>query len=370
MSAGGEDVRFMRRALREARRGRTAPNPHVGAVVVRDGTIVAVGHHERAGADHAEVMALKRAGALARGATIYVSLEPCNHHGRTPPCTEAILAAQIARVVVGCADPAPHVAGSSRRLREAGVEVLVGVEEAKARALVDDFVKLLTRRLPYVLLKSAITLDGRVATRTGESKWITGPDSRRAVHRMRARADAILVGSGTALADDPALTVRDARGPSPRRVLLDSHLRVPPSARIFGPEGEEPLVYYGDDLRPAVHSARGLRVPVPRAEGGLDLESVLRDLGSRDVMRLMVEAGPRLAGQLLARGLVDELALFVAPKLLADAGARPMADGPARPHLADAIQLSTLSVRRYGDDVCFRGRLAEADERVLASGRR
>jgi len=356
-----EDRRFMRLALRQARKGRTSPNPHVGAVVVRDGERLAVGHHVRAGEAHAEVMALKAAGQGASGATLYVTLEPCNHHGRTPPCTEAVIAAGIARVVVGCEDPSPHTEGSAARLRAAGIEVLVGVEREAAQEVIADFAKHHVSGLPFVHVKSAVTLDGRVATRSGDTRWITGETSRRAVHRMRARADAILVASGTALADDPALNVRSVRGLSPRRVLLDSALRVPPTAQLFARDGTPaPRVYHAQDApaasRRALEAVGAECVSVPRDAGRLSLSAVLEDLGRRETMRLMVEAGPALLGSLLDADLVDELSVFVAPLLIGDEGALPMARGRALERLADAVRLEPLRIRRYGDDVCFEGR--------------
>jgi len=358
----------MRLALREARKGRTSPNPHVGAVVVRDHVRISVGHHAKAGAAHAEVMALAAAGSQARGATLYVSLEPCNHHGRTPPCTDAILAAGIRRVVVGCADPAPHVAGSSSRLREAGLDVRVGVQEEDACELVADFTKLHVHKKPFVVLKSAVTLDGRVATRSGDTRWITGEASRRHVHRMRARADAILVARGTAMADDPALTVRGVRGVSPRRVLLDSRLSTPPGAKLFFRDGTAPcLVYHGPDASPAKREALSRVgaecVEVPRASTGLALERVLEDLGRREVMRLMVEAGPHLAGSLLDADLVDRLVVFIAPMLIGDTEAIPMARGRAVQRLTEAIRLANPRIHRHGQDIRMEGRPFRASER-------
>jgi diaminohydroxyphosphoribosylaminopyrimidine deaminase/5-amino-6-(5-phosphoribosylamino)uracil reductase len=258
------------------------------------------------------------------------------------------------------------VVGAAARLREAGIEVLVGVEERAARELVADFAKHHVTGLPFVHLKSAVTLDGRVATRTGDARWITGQRSRREVHRMRARADAILVASGTALADDPALTVRSVRGPSPRRVLLDSKLRVSPSARLFSRDGTPPPLVYcaagADESRRRALTTSGAEcVEVPRAEHGLCLDAVLRDLGQRQVMRLMVEAGPRLFGSLLRADLIDWLSVFVAPVLIGDAEAAPLARGLAVEHLADASRLEDLRVRRHGQDVCFEGRPRRRD---------
>jgi diaminohydroxyphosphoribosylaminopyrimidine deaminase/5-amino-6-(5-phosphoribosylamino)uracil reductase len=357
------DLAMMDRALREARKGRPSPNPHVGAVVARGATIVSVGHHERCGEAHAEAMALALAGARARGATLYVTLEPCNHFGRTGPCTEAIMAAGIARVVVGCEDIAPHVPGSSARLRRAGIEVELGVRRKQAGAMVADFYKLRLHKQPYVVLKAAITLDGRLAARSGDSKWITGEAARREAHRMRAAADAVLVGVSTVLADDPELNVRLVRGQNPLRVVLDSRLRTPANSKLARVRGDSRTLIFHGPSAPAKRRAqlrqRGVelcQIPVDAA-GRLRLRSVLRELGKREVMRLLVEGGARVHGALLDAGLVDEVALFVAPRILGDAAAIPLADGKPKTRLSAAIGLESLEVRRVGEDVLLQGRL-------------
>jgi len=367
VSEASEDALHMRRALRAARRGRPSPNPHVGAVVVRGQEVVSVGHHAQVGEDHAEVVALRKAGEAARGATLYVTFEPCNHHGRTPPCTEAILEAGIRRVVVGCADPAPHVPGASERLRAAGLEVEIGVLGGEAKALVADFTKLITTGMPLVTLKAALTLDGKMATRSGDSKWITGELARREAHRMRAHADAVMIGVGTLLADDPLLTVRHVRGRDPLRVLLDSRLRSPLEAKMLSGEGGGTLVYHAEGADPARIEAlrqRGVQlacVSAARASqggaGGLALDEVLADLGRRGVMRLMVEGGASLHGALLAEGLVDRLAFFLAPKLLADASAQGISTGVGVLEIASAARLNESRVRRFGDDLLIEGEL-------------
>ena len=238
-----QDDKFMTRALELARGGKPSPNPHVGAVVVKDGAIVGEGFHERAGNDHAELVALKAAKSKAKGATLYVSLEPCNHVGRTPPCTDAIIKAGIARVVVGTDDPNPHVEGNgSAKLRAAGIEVVGGVRAEEAETVIAPWKKFVTRDLPFVSIKLALSLDGRIATRTGASRWVTGPDARARVHALRASCDAVAVGIGTVLSDDPRLNVRDAQGPSPTRIVFDTKLRTPPKSRLVQTASEIPTV--------------------------------------------------------------------------------------------------------------------------------
>ncbi len=359
------DARLMLRALRAAERGDPSPNPHVGAVVARGNEIISVGYHDQCGGPHAEVVALQRAGKRARGATLYVTFEPCNHHGRTPPCTDAILAAGIARVVVGCEDPAPHVPGSSRKLRRKGVEVVMGVERQRAHALIQDFEKLMLHGLPYVTLKAAVTLDGRLAARGGDSKWITGVAARKRAHQLRAKSDAVLVGVGTVLADDPELTVRLCRGRDPMRVVLDTQLRTPKTAKLVrSAKRTRTLIFHG----PGVNAARaraltsaGVELVEVAATGkhGLRLRQVLRELGRRDVVRLLVEGGSRVHGAFLDAKLADRAAVCVAPKLLADPGAVPLAHGKPQRKLAGAWRLRSPQIERVGDDVLFLGELEQ-----------
>ena len=348
----------MTQAIAEARLARPSPNPRVGAAIVRDGKLVALGHHEAAGGPHAEVQAIANAGADAAGATLYVTLEPCNHHGRTGPCTDAILEAGIARVVVGYADPAPHVPAADK-LRAAGVEVEMGVLEEECAALVVDFEKHIKTGLPYVTLKAAITLDGKIATRTGDSKWITGKEARTEAHRMRADADAILVGIGTVLADDPALTVRHVEGPNPLRVVLDADLRTPEHAAVLGEDADAPgtLIFHAEDADEA--RARSLARPgvelvrVPRAAQGVDLPAVLRALGQRGVLRLLVEGGGHVHGAFL--DLADHAALFVAPRIIGDADALSFAAGAGVESIGQAWQLRDTRVRTVGTDLLVTG---------------
>ena len=368
---GGQELdrELMKVALRAGRRGRPSPNPHVGAVVARGDRVIATGYHRRAGEAHAEVSALSRAGKKARGATLYVTLEPCNHFGRTPPCTDAIVEAGIARVVVGYRDPAPHVPGSARKLRRAGIEVTVGVLEEEARALVADFEKHITTGLPFVTLKAAVTLDGRIATRTGDSKWITGERARREAHRLRDRSDAVLVGVGTVLADDPALTVRHVRGRDPLRVVLDTRLRTPASAKLLTQRSRSrTLLIHGPSAprkrrKALAHAGAELLEVREGKDGRVDLSAALRELGRRDVVRLLVEGGARVHGAFLDAGLADRAAVFVAPLIIGDRDAPPMALGRGRDRIAGAFRIASPSVRRLGDDVAIEGDLERGPRR-------
>ena len=352
------DRDFMRRALALAGRGlfTTTPNPRVGCVVVRDGTIVGEGFHERAGEAHAEVSALRAAGDRAAGATVYVNLEPCNHHGRTPPCVDALLAAEVERVVVAMGDPNPKVSGRGfAALRAAGIAVDAGLLEDEARELNVGFTSRMTRGRPWVRLKVAASLDAKTALASGESRWITGAEARRDGHRWRARACAILTGIGTVRDDDPQLTVREVETPrQPLRVLVDSRLEVPLTARIL--EGGNVLVAAAVDDRARIERLRerGAEVVVlPNASGKVELAELVRELGRRALNEVHVEAGFRLNGSLVAAGVVDELLVYLAPKVLGETG-RGMFHLPAIERLADARRLSLVDVAQPGDDVRLR----------------
>jgi diaminohydroxyphosphoribosylaminopyrimidine deaminase/5-amino-6-(5-phosphoribosylamino)uracil reductase len=356
------DVAMMRLALELAARGRPSPNPHVGAVIVRDGKVLATGYHAKAGTDHAEVAALRKLGMRAEGATVYVTLEPCNHHGRTGPCSEALIRAGVARVVVGCEDRIPGHGMGITRMREAGIEVEWGVLQAQAEAMVADFNKHALRGLPYVTLKAAVTLDGRMATRSGDSRWITGKAARTHAHRLRDRSDAIMIGARTLIADDPALTVRHVKGRDPVRVVLDSALLTPVNARVFDPSSAAPVwIYHAQEAdherRRELRDRGALLVEAPRAERGLDLEWVLRDLAQRGIVRLLAEGGPTLHGSLLAGGFVDYATVFVAPRILGDSEARPLASVGPRTSMSEALAIRAPITRRFGDDLLFEGPL-------------
>ena len=349
------DHDYMARALQLAERGllSTTPNPRVGCVLVRDGLVVGEGWHQRAGESHAEVHALTAAGELAAGATAYVTLEPCSHHGRTPPCCEALLAAGVKRVVAAMQDPNPMVAGQGIAwLRDAGVDAVCGLMEAEARELNIGFVSRMTRGRPWLRLKAAASLDGRTALRNGQSQWITGPDARLDGHRWRARSCAILTGIGTVRDDDPQLNVRDLDvSRQPLRVIVDSRLEISPEARVL--QGGRSLVVAAVDnpLQAHVIEATGAEVIcLPNDEGKVDLPAVLRELAKRGVNELHVEAGFKLNGSLLREGLVDELLLYLAPNIIGDA-ALGLFNLPELESLAEKKRLQWRDVRQVGTDL-------------------
>ncbi len=341
-------------ALRLAERGlfTTTPNPRVGCVIVRDSRVVGEGWHRRAGEAHAEIHALNQAGELARGAVAYVTLEPCSHHGRTPPCADALVVAGVARVVVAVEDPDPRVAGGGlARLSGAGVLVETGLLADVARETNIGFFARMTRGMPWVRIKIAASLDGKTALRNGVSQWITGGDARRDAHRLRARSCAILTGSGTVQADDPQLTVREVKTErQPLRVVLDSQLRISPQAKIIA--GGNALVVTCCDEAGKIAALRqvGAEVMVLSAEDGRpDLRALLRELGRREINEVTVEAGARLNGALLAAGLMDELVIYCAPVILGDS-ARGMFALPELTDMAGKQPLRILDHRSVGDD--------------------
>ena len=375
MSAAA-DISFMAHALRLAERGlyTTDPNPRVGCVVARDGEIVGEGWHCRAGEAHAEVYALRQAGDRARGADVYVTLEPCSHQGRTPPCADALIAAGVARVVCAMQDPNPRVAGEGlARLTRSGIRVEKGVLQNEAEDLNPGFIRRMRRGMPWVRCKMAMSLDGRTALANGESRWITGEAARRDVHYWRARSSAVLTGIGTVLADDPALTVRleaplaerqacGAEIRQPLRVVLDTHLRIPATARVLKQPGRTLLFSAAAPDQATALTAAGVRVEYasPLSEdAGMDLVAVLQRLAQEGVNELWVEAGPTLSGAILQAGLVDELIIYMAPLLMGDA-ARGLFQMPAFTHLADCMALDISDVRAVGKDWRLRARIRNA----------
>lgn len=348
----------MRRAFRLAERGRglASPNPPVGAVVVRDGKVVAEGFHQGPGTPHAEIVALEAAGELTRGATLYITLEPCTHQGRTPPCAPRVIAAGFERVVVGATDPNPAVDGRGiTALRDAGIEVEAGVLESDADRLIQAFSKHVRTGRPFVTGKMAVSLDGRAAAADGSSQWITGPSARRDAHRLRAEADAIIAGVSTVVRDDPKLTVRlrGYRGRQPLRVVVDSAARTPADAAVL--DGTAPTLIATTDkaTEDAVNAlkARGAEVlRFPSRDGRVDLAAVLEQLGRRGVASVLVEGGPTLLGDAVERGFVDRFVFYVAPKLLGSGGPGAVAALVA-PTIADARDLRVGSVRHVGADL-------------------
>lgn len=348
---------FMARALRLAERGRasTHPNPRVGSVIVRDGHVVGEGWHERAGGPHAEIVALQQAGARARGADVYVTLEPCCHQGRTGPCTEALKAAGVGRVIAAMEDPNPQVGGQGlAALRNAGIATDLGVMETEAESLNRGFVSRMARRRPWVTLKLAMSLDGRTAMGSGESRWISGEAARADVHRLRAEAGAVMTSVATVLADDPELTARLFDAPrQPDRIVLDTQLRAPADARIWAPGARRiALTVRPPSDRIDALRARGVEVALvgTTGDGHVELASALATLGRMAINEVLVESGPRLAGALLQAQAVDELVLYVAPSLLGD-GARALAHLPGLTALEQRIQLRYTDTRMVGQDL-------------------
>lgn len=354
----------MRAAVRLAARGRgrTAPNPMVGAILVRDGRRVAAGHHARLGASHAEALALERAGEAARGATLYVTLEPCTHQGRTPPCIEPVLAAGLGRVVVGMEDPDPRTRGRGlARMRRAGLEVTLGVEEAACRTLNRGYLSRVERGRPFTQLKLAASLDGRIATVDGESRWITGERARAFVHRLRREVDAIAIGSRTALADDPELTARRASRVvhRPVRVVVDSKLRTRPEARLIDVEHGGAAWLLGARGAAPQRKLRleraGARVVEVASRGGhIDLPAAWRKLGTLGINEILVEGGGGLAAALLRAGLVDRLYLILAPVLIGGDG-RPVLSSLGVKRLRQVLAPERFRVRRLGADLLLIG---------------
>jgi diaminohydroxyphosphoribosylaminopyrimidine deaminase / 5-amino-6-(5-phosphoribosylamino)uracil reductase len=341
------DRAMMQRALALAEKGlyTTTPNPRVGCVVVRNEKVVGEGWHERAGQPHAEAIALDKAGKAAEGATLYATLEPCNHHGRTPPCVDRIIKSGVKRVVAAMRDPNPKAAGGAEALKAAGIAFEHGLLEAEARELNIGFVSRMTRGRPWVRMKIAATLDGRTALNDGSSQWITGAEARRDGHRWRARACAILTGAGTVRADDPQLTVRDVNTTrQPLRVIVDSRLETPPNARVL--QGEKALVFA------ATHGAlpNADVVSLPNKSSKVELPAMLEELAKRGINELHVEAGFRLNGSLVREGCVDEYLLYFNPSFLGDA-AQGMVDLPPFSALEKRPRLKILGLERFGDDL-------------------
>ena len=357
------DEQMMARAISLARNGlgRTSPNPLVGAVIVRDGRIVAEGWHRKAGTPHAEIHALNMAGELARGATVYVSLEPCAHYGRTGPCARALVEAGVSRVVVAMTDPNPKVAGKGIAiLQEAGIEVTTGVLEQEARQLNEVFLKWMTTGLPFVALKTAMTLDGKIATAAGQSQWITNEASRYETHRLRDIYDGILVGINTALADNPSLTTRlkEYSGRNPVRIVVDSRARLPLTAKLVT-DGAARTIVAVTEQAPAerVEALRsaGVEIIVAGSSNHVDMQSLMEQLGAMKISSVLVEGGGSVNFSLLQAGLVDRVYAFIAPKLVGGRDALTPVEGEGFQELDRAVELENIQVRQLGSDVLLTG---------------
>lgn len=354
------DTRYMMRAVTLARKGlgRTAPNPPVGAVVVRDSRIIGEGFHPRAGEPHAEVLALRQAGAAARSATLYVTLEPCSHYGRTPPCVDAILEAGIARVVVGSLDPNPVVAGRGiRTLRGQGVKVEVGAARKQTAELIAWYAFWMRHRRPYLIVKAAMTLDGRIAALSGDSKWISSEESRTYVHELRDRADGVLVGIGTVEQDDPLLTCRLRGGRDPYRIVIDPAYVIPPAARCLG---ERAVIFTAGEpqSRPEVLKTGSRVVRLPADKSGLfSWKDVLHELGSMGLHAVVAEGGSSILSSLIRSRMADELLIFIAPKLLG--GGVPLVAWDPPDTVAGAVPLVVSGARIIGGDVLVSARLED-----------
>jgi diaminohydroxyphosphoribosylaminopyrimidine deaminase/5-amino-6-(5-phosphoribosylamino)uracil reductase len=367
MTFDKHDEHYMKMALRLATlgAGSVSPNPMVGAVVVQDGEVVGQGWHNRYGEPHAEVVALRDAGDRSRGATLYVTLEPCNHHGKTPPCTEAILAAGIKRLVTAILDPNHMVGGGGAAfLREKGIQVETGLLAQESRYLNETWFTWLEIGLPFVIAKAACSLDGKIATRTGDSKWLTSETARGFGHRLRHECDAILVGIGTVLADNPQLTARRPRrsGNDPIRVVLDSHLRIPPDAHLLHLKSSAPTWVVCTAAAPAekFQALKALDVDVlvmPEDKGRVALKPLLQELGCRQVQSLLLEGGAEVLGAFLDQRLVDKFYFFYAPKILGGKDAYPAVAGQGVASLSEAHQARDLTLRRLGPDLLVSGYL-------------
>jgi diaminohydroxyphosphoribosylaminopyrimidine deaminase/5-amino-6-(5-phosphoribosylamino)uracil reductase len=360
-----DDQHFMQMALDLAIKGQgfTSPNPMVGAVVVKGGQVVGRGYHQEVGGPHAEVNAIDAAGKLAKGATLYVTLEPCNHTGRTPPCTRKILEAGIKRVVVAMIDPNRDVAGGGAEyLAQQGIRITTGVCQEQAQKLNEAFVKFVHTRRPFVIAKCAATLDGRIATRSGDSKWVTGEKARQFVHRLRHAVDGILVGINTVRTDNPSLTTRlpDGQGKDPVRIILDTQLAISPEARLLRQASDAgTILVAGKTLAPdkkTTFEKDGIRVLRSELINGLiDMDALMDRLGAMGLTSVLIEGGSRVLTSALRAGIVDKIFFFYAPKILGGDDGIPICSGPGPELMSQSITVKDINVRRFGDDVMIEG---------------
>jgi diaminohydroxyphosphoribosylaminopyrimidine deaminase / 5-amino-6-(5-phosphoribosylamino)uracil reductase len=354
----------MRMACRLAEKaaGRTSPNPMVGAVLVRDGEIIGSGFHRFAGADHAEIVALKEANKKAHGATLYINLEPCNHQGRTPPCTRSLIAAGVKEVVVGMKDPNPLVSGKGlRSLARAGIKVRTGVLQEDCRALNEAFTKFITRRVPFVTLKLAASLDGKIAAASGDARWISCEESRATVHLLRNTYDAVLVGAGTVIIDNPQLTCRTAGGRDPRRIILDARLRIPLNAEFLRQRGSDKNIIVTSTTSPAakIRALENLGATVwrlPAREGAVRWLPLLKKLAKTGIASILIEGGATTAARALKEKMVDKVLLFYAPKLVGGDG-RYMIGSLGVESIKQSVMLQNLKIQKSGTDLLVSGYL-------------
>ena len=364
-----DDIFYMQLALDLAKKGIgfASPNPLVGAVVVKDGEIVAKGYHRKAGGAHAEVNAIKNAGELAAGATLFVNLEPCNHTGRTPPCTRSIVAAGIRRIVAAMPDPNPDVEGEGiAYLRDKGLDVSLGICEEDARKLNEAFIKYVKTKRPFVTVKCAMTLDGRIATKSGDSKWITGEQARSFVHEMRHASDAVMVGVNTVKKDNPRLTTRlgDVKGADPTRVILDTHLTIPEDAVILQLESDSVTIVItgaGDsdaakiEKQSRLEQKGALVLQSPLQNGRLVWDPLMARLGGMGITSLMIEGGSRVIGSALRAGIVDKIVFFYAPRVLGGDDGYPVTQGPGPDSIDQSLRIKDMRVRTFGQDIMIEG---------------
>jgi diaminohydroxyphosphoribosylaminopyrimidine deaminase/5-amino-6-(5-phosphoribosylamino)uracil reductase len=357
-----DDEKWMKRALQHAEKGRgkTSPNPMVGAILVKEGKVMGEGYHVKAGGDHAEIIAIKQAGDEARGATLYINLEPCTHYGKTPPCAPAVIRAGVKRVVIGMADPNPLVRNKGiENLKGAGLEVEVGIQEKECRRLNEAFCKYILKREPFIILKVAATLDGKIAARDGDSKWISGEASRRFVHRLRDQVDGVIVGIGTVLKDDPMLTARVRGGRDPYRIILDSRLRIPERAKVTEISPSKTIIATTEaapkDKIERLENKKVRVLVLDSKEGRINLKTCLSKLGEMEMMSLLVEGGSQVNGAFLDENLVDKLLLFLSPKLIGDSQALGIFGGKRVTNLKEAIVLREIRTKRIGEDILIEG---------------
>ncbi|GLC30241.1 bifunctional diaminohydroxyphosphoribosylaminopyrimidine deaminase/5-amino-6-(5-phosphoribosylamino)uracil reductase RibD [Clostridium omnivorum] len=357
------DIKYMQRALELARKGTgyTNPNPLVGAVIVKEGRIIGEGYHQLYGSHHAEINAFNNAVEDVRGADMYVTLEPCSHYGNTPPCAEAIVKKGIKRVIIGLKDPNPLVEGRGIKiLEDNGIEVVTGVLEEEGKKLNEIFLKYITTKLPFCIMKTAMTLDGKIAAYTGDSKWITGEASRRYVHELRHRAAGVMVGIGTVLADDPMLTTRLENGSDAARIIIDSSARIPLEAKVLNLESKSPTIIAATekadkDKLKALEEKGAQAIITPLKDNGVDLAFLMKTLGERKIDSILLEGGSKINYAALEAGIVDKVNAFVAPKIIGGEAAKTPVGGAGRAYMADAIRLQAIEVHRFEDDIMIEG---------------